>query len=104
MVHTGVHTGENVFPPKASLVTVRDMYRDHRSILVYPYSSTIGYTYTYRIVDDGRRGVEDAVAAGDGRPQHVVVEQVGLAQRQPLRRAGERPQVRVLQARIFFCL
>ena len=49
MVPTGVHIEENVFPPKASLVTVRDMYRDHRSILVYPYSSTtIGYTYTYR--------------------------------------------------------
>ena len=48
MVPTGVHTGEKVFPPKASLVTVRDMYRDHRSILVYLYSSTtIGYTYTY---------------------------------------------------------
>ena len=104
MVPTGVHIGENVFPPKASLAMVRDMYRDHRSILVYPYSSTtIGYTYTYRI-GSGRRSVEDAVAAGDGRPQRVVVEQVGLAQRQPLRRAGERPQVRVLQARIFFCL
>ena len=98
MVPTRVHTGENVFSPKASLVTVRDMYRDDRSILVYLYSSTtIGYTYTYRI-EYGRRGVEDAVAAGNGRPQHVVVEQVGLAQRQPLRRAGERPQVHVLQA------
>jgi hypothetical protein len=53
----------------------------------------------YRIVGDGRRGVEDAVAAG---PQNVVVEQVGVAQRQPLRRIGERPQVRVLQARNFF--
>ena len=96
MVPTGVHTGENVFPPKASLVTARDMYRDHRSILVYPYSSTtIGYTYTYQI-GSGRRGVEDVVAAGDGRRQRVVVEQVGLAQRQPLHRAGERPQVRVL--------
>ena len=104
MVPTGVHIGENIFPPKASLVTVRDMYRDHRSILVYLYSITIGYTYTYRIVGDGRRGVEDAVAAGDGRPQRVVVEQVGLAQRQPLCRTGERPQVRVLQARNFFCL
>jgi len=104
MVPTGVHIGENIFSPKANLVTVRDMYRDHRSILVYPYSSTIGYTYTYRIVGDGRRGVEDVVATGDGRPQRVVVEQVGLAQRQPLRRAGERPQVRVLQAQNFFCL
>jgi len=55
----------------------------------------------YRI-GSGRRGGEDAVAAGDGRPQRVVVEQVGLAQRQPLRRAGERPQVRVFQARNFF--
>jgi len=104
MVPTGVHTGENVFPPKASLVTVRDMYSDHRSILVYSYSSTIGYTYTYRMVGDGRCGVEDVVAAGDGRPHRVVVEQVGLAQRQPLRRAGECPQVRVLQARNFFGL
>ena len=74
MVPTGVHTWENIFPPKASLVTVRDMYRDHRSILVYAYSSTIGYTYTYRIVGDGRRDVEDVVAAGNGRPQRVVVE------------------------------
>jgi len=41
--------------------------------------------------------VEDAVAAGDGGPHGVVVEQVGAAQRQPLRRAGERPQVRVLR-------
>ena len=73
MVPTGVRIGEKVFPPKASLVTVRDMYRDHRSILVYPYSSnTIGYTYTYQI-GSGRRSVEDAVAVGDGRPQRVVV-------------------------------
>lgn len=52
---------------------------------------------TYRIVGDRRRRVEDAVAAGDGRPYGVVVEQVGAAQLQPLRRAGERPQVRVLR-------
>ena len=104
MIPTRVHTGENIFPPKASLVTVRDMYRDHRLILVYPYSSTtIGYMYTYRI-GYGRRGVEDAVAADNGRPQCVVVKQVGLAQRQPLRRAEVRTQVRVLQTRIFFCL
>ena len=56
MVPTGVHIGEKVFPPKASLVTVRDMYRDHRSILVYPYlSTTIGYTYTYQIGSGRRR-------------------------------------------------
>jgi hypothetical protein len=53
--------------------------------------------YTYGIIGNRRRGVEHAVAAGDGVAQRVAVEQVGPAQRQPLRRAGEAPQVRVLR-------
>jgi len=40
--------------------------------------------------------VEHAVAASDGRPQRAAVKEVGPAQRQPLRRARERSQVRVL--------
>ena len=37
------------------------------------------------------------MAASDGGAQRVAVEQVGLAQHQPLCRAGEAPQVRVLR-------
>jgi hypothetical protein len=40
--------------------------------------------------------VEDAVAPGDGRRHGAVVQQVGPEQPQPLRRAVQRRQVRVL--------
>jgi len=55
MVPTIVHTGDNVFPPKASLVTVRDMYRDHRSILVYPYLHVYVPDRRWRATRCGRR-------------------------------------------------
>ena len=51
---------------------------------------------TYGVVGDGGCGVEDAVAAVDGAADGVVVEEVGLAESQPLGGAVERLQVRVL--------
>jgi hypothetical protein len=53
--------------------------------------------YTYGVVGDGGCGVEDAVAAVDGAADGVVVEEVGLAEDQPVGGAVERPQVRVLR-------
>lgn len=53
--------------------------------------------WTYGVVGDGGGGVEDAVAAGDGAADGVVVEEVGLAEHQPLAGAVERLQVRVLR-------
>jgi hypothetical protein len=47
-------------------------------------------------VGDRGRDVEDAVAPGDGRRHGAVVQQVGPEQPQPLRRAVQRRQVRVL--------
>ena len=52
---------------------------------------------TYWVVGNGGCGVEDAVAAVDGAADGIVVEEVGLAESQPLGGAVERLQVRVLR-------
>jgi hypothetical protein len=51
----------------------------------------------YRVVVHRRGGVDDAVAAGEGGAEAATVEQVDAHHRQPLCRAVERPQVRVLR-------
>lgn len=52
---------------------------------------------THRVVGDGGGGVEDALAALHGAADGVVVQEVGLAEDQPLGRAVQRLEVRVLR-------
>lgn len=54
------------------------------------------YGRTYGVIGYWRGGVEHSFAAVDGAAERVVVEQVGLAEDQPLRGAVQRLQVRVL--------
>jgi len=103
MIPTIVHTGENIFPPKASLVTVRDMYRDHRLILVYPYSgTTIGYMYTYRIGASRcgrRRGSRQRLTA----VRRSQASRPCTASASPPRR-GAHSGARSSNGKFFFCL
>uniref|UniRef100_A0A0E0IJM2 Uncharacterized protein n=1 Tax=Oryza nivara TaxID=4536 RepID=A0A0E0IJM2_ORYNI len=52
---------------------------------------------THRVIGDGRGRVEHAVAAVEGGADGVVVEEVGLAEDQPLVGAVQRLQVGVLR-------
>jgi hypothetical protein len=57
--------------------------------------SRAGGDGTYRVVVHRRGGVDDAVASVEGGAEAGPVEQVHLQHREALRRAVERPQVRV---------
>jgi len=52
---------------------------------------------THRVVGDGGGGVEDALAALHGAADGIVVQEVGLAEDQPLGGAVQRLEVRVLR-------
>ena len=69
--------------------------------LIFPlpqggFSSELGGDGTHGVVVHRRGGVNDAVAAVEGGAEAGPVEQVHLQHREALRRAVERPEVRVL--------
>ena len=53
--------------------------------------------HAYRIIGDRRRRVEDPLAAVDRGTQRVVVQQVSLAEDEPLCSSLHRPEVIVLR-------